>query len=414
MLDGTGDSLRSKVSRPVVAILLVCVAGYLAGSLYFYISAGRLAARATVLALRGDTDSARESLETLLWFHPYNPDANLAIGKVELKVGALEKAIRYFRAVPPESRLHQKASYELAKTLALDGQLTAAEAELEVYLLEFTPTEQLWNLYFRLLYLQARTRDVVRLFERKYSSGDGLVSDAKFFLKAEHVPQEPRQTLKLLSSICSRHPRDVNSRVALAIALERTNESSKGISLLRDIVREHPDHDRARITLSRWLASRQEFRGARDVLWTHGTFPDVDATEIETIHSDDRYWSLSSQLAEQESHLDRALEYIDRALQIRSGTAKYLSQKGQILRQLSRVDDANVAAEQALKSGETELELFLLARELEHKELCSDDCNRAALLYGRLGRADRVKLWSGFAERLRTVEHTLHKEVVTP
>lgn len=93
------------------------------------------------------------------------------------------------------------ASIQLATALALDGQITAAESELKQYLQRYEPTDSIWDLYFRLLYLQTRMRDVISLFEQKLSRPPQTLTDARFLLKAEFVPQDPVETRATLEDI---------------------------------------------------------------------------------------------------------------------------------------------------------------------------------------------------------------------
>ena len=163
---------------------------------------------------RGQLASARSRLDWVLWFHPRNAAANLVMGKIEFASGATEEAIACFRVIPQSSSIHRTASIELANALTMNGQITAAEVELKQHLQRYEPTESVWDLYFRLLYLQTRTRDVISLFEQKLSQPPQSLSDARFLLKAEFVPQDPSETLATLEEILRRHPEEINAQAS--------------------------------------------------------------------------------------------------------------------------------------------------------------------------------------------------------
>ena len=378
--------------------LIVAGSAYGIASGYFHLTAARAATRAEAELRDGRIASARSSLEWVLWFHPRNSHANLALGKIEAADAATDKAIECFRIIPAGDDLHRSASFQLAKSLALDGQLTAAEAELEQYIGRYRPTQRVWDLYFRVLYLQSRTRDVVSLFERKFAANPDSLSDVRFLLKAEFVPQEPQETLGLLEIIHNRHPGDVNVQVALAIALNRVDEENRAEELLRDVLDRQPGHHRARIVLAQWLADRQEFESAEDVLWRSGGYPDPG--DAAGIAADDRFWSVSSRLAERNAEAQRALQYIDRALQLRANDKQYLTQRAQILRQLSKKEEAAVAAQQSVEAGRAEHDLYLLALDLENRPVSVADCELAAQSYRKLGREERAELWDRLGQQI--------------
>ena len=160
-----GASQLKRIYR--ISSIILAVVGFSYGALsgYFYLTSSHAARRAEIELRRGQVVSARNRLDWVLCFHPHNARANMVLGKIELASGATEEAIACFRIIPTDSSFHQMASIQLAKALALDGQITAAEAELKQYLQRYEPTESVWDLYFRLLYLQTRTRDVISLFE---------------------------------------------------------------------------------------------------------------------------------------------------------------------------------------------------------------------------------------------------------
>jgi tetratricopeptide (TPR) repeat protein len=334
----------------------------------------------------------------VLWFHSHNAPANLALGKIELASGATAKAIACFRMIPPDSSLHSLASIQLATSLALDGQITAAESELKQHLQRYEPTESVWDLYFRLLYLQTRTRDVISLFEQKLSRPPQSLTDARFLLKAEFVPQDPGETRATLEEIRRKHPDDVNAQVAMAVVLLRSGEFTRADQLLRSVLDHQPDHHRARVVLAQWLADQQQFSAAEEVLWQ--TTGDAEHARTDGIEQDDRYWSLSSQLAEQKGETELALRYIDRALQIRDNDRQYLSQRAQILRQLLKPEDATIAAQQSIEAGQIEQELFLLSRQFENRPIHLADCQTVAGLYRKLKRPTRAELWDQLAAEM--------------
>jgi tetratricopeptide (TPR) repeat protein len=384
--------------------IILAVAGFLYGAVsgYFYLTATQVAARAELEFRRGQIASARNRLDWVLWFHSHNASANLVLGKIELASGATREAIACFRIIPPDSSLHKMAGIQLATALILDGQITAGEAELKQYLRRYEPTEAVWDLYFRLLYLQTRTRDVISLFEQKLSRPPQLLTDARFLLKAEFVPQDPSETLTTLEEILRKHPDDINAQVALAVGLLRGGEFTRADLLLRSALDRQSDHHRARIVLAQWLADQQKFSAAEDVLWNAADAP--DAGRADGIAQDDRYWSLSSRLAERKGETERALQYIDRALQIRENDKQYLSQRAQILRQLLQPEEATITAQQSIEAGQIEQELYLLARQFENRPISLTDCQAVAGLYRKLGRRMRAELWDQLAAQMKQTQ----------
>ena len=384
--------------------MILAVGGFLYGAVsgYFYLTASQAADRAELELSRGQLAAARRRLDWVLWFHSHNAPANLVLGKIEMASGAKEEAIACFRRIPPDSSLHQESSFQLTTTLALDGQITAAEAELRQYLQRYEPTESVWDLYFRLLYLQTRMRDVISLFEQKLSVPPQSLTDARFLLKSEFVPQDPGATLAPLEEILRKHPDDTNAQVALAVVLLRGGEFTRADQLLRSALDRQPDHHRARIVMAQWLADQQQFSAAEEVLWQ--TTVDADHAETDGIEQDDRYWSLSSRLAEQRGESALALRYIDRALQIRDNDRQYLSQRAQILRQLLRPADATIAAQQSIEAGQIEQELFLLSRQFETRPISLTECEAVAGLYRKLKRLKRAELWDQLAAQMKQTQ----------
>ena len=403
-MSGTFAGISRRLRRYRILGIILAVVGFIYGTAsgYFYFASTQLAERAELALRRGQLDSARSHLDWVLWFHSSNPPANLALGKIELASGAKEKAIACFRRIPQVSSFHRESSVQLATTLALDGQITAAEAELKQYLQRYEPTESVWDLYFRLLYLQTRTRDVITLFEQKLSRPPQSLTDAKFLLKAEFVPQDPGETLATLEEIRRKHPDDINAQVALAVVLLRGGEFTRADQLLRSALGRQSDHHGARIILAQWLADQQKFSAAADVLWQVSGDPDADSAE--GIATDDRYWSLSSRLVEQNGETERALRYIDRALQIRDNDKQYLSQRAQLLRQLLKPEEATIAAQQSIEAGQVEQELFLLARQFETRPIGLTDCESVAGLYRKLRRLKRAELWDQLAAQMKQTQ----------
>jgi tetratricopeptide (TPR) repeat protein len=394
-----GGAQGKRRYRVLYAVLAVAALLYGAGSGYFFWAAPRLARQAELELKRGQVDDARRQLDWVLWFHRNNAHANLVLGRIELASGALNEAIRCFRNISATSSVHEQASLEIAKALALNGQITAAELELKEFLKRYEPIESFWDLYFRLMYLQTRTRDVIALFEKKLSTPPQTLSDAGFLLKAEFVPQDPRDTLEPLEEIVRKHPDDINAQVALAFGLLRGREVTRADQLLRNALDRQPDHHQARLVLAQWLSDKNKFSEAESILWQTSGAPNPDSTD--EISSDDRYWSLSSRLAEQNGKTELALQYIDRALRIRDYDKKYLSQRSQILRQLSRPQEATIAAQQSVEAGQIEQELFLLAREFENRPISMADCQVVASLYLKLKRPGRAELWGQLAAQLK-------------
>jgi tetratricopeptide (TPR) repeat protein len=391
-----------RVSCWICGVPLILVTVYLIASAYFHSASGRLAARAELEVLRGELTSARRRLVWILWFHPQNPRARLAMGKVERAVGANDKAIDCFRLIPSSNEFHPLASFHLARSLALDGQLTEAEAELERYMGRYDPTKSVWDLFFRLLYLQTRTRDVIALLERKLDKTPSSLAEVRFLLKAEFVPQDPADSLDALEEIHGRHPDDVNVKVALAIALSRGDQRTRSEPLLRSVLERQPDNHRARIVLGNWLADRQEFLMAKECLWQQRGYPAPG--EATVIAQDDRFWSLSSLLALQDGKIDLALQYIDSALQINPNDKQYLSQRAQVLRRFSNKEEANAATQKSVEAGEIEQDLFLLARQFENRPIIADDCRVVSSLYRRLGRTSRAELWERLAAQIAQMQ----------
>lgn len=390
--------------------MILAVAGFSYGAVsgYFYLTASQVAERAELDLRRGRIASARSRLDWLLWFHPHNPPANLVLGNIETASGATEEAIARFRMIPPDSSFHPMASIQLAAALTLDGQITAGEAELKQYLRRYEATESVWDLYFRLLYLQTRTRDVISLFEQKLSRPPQSLTDARFLLKAEFVSQDPSETRATLEEILRKHPDDTNAQVAMAVVLLRGGELTRADQLLRSALNRQPDHHRGRIVLAQWLADQQKFSEAENVLWKTTGDPEPDSNPVQDgadgIAQDDRYWSLSSRLAEQKGETERALRYIDRALQIRDNDKQYLSQRAQILRQLLNPKDATIAAQQSIEAGQIEQELFLLARQFENRPIFLTDCQTVAGLYRKLRRSNRAELWEQLAIQMKQTQ----------
>ncbi len=400
-MSGTFAGISRRLRRYRILAIILAAGGfsYGAASGYFYLASAQIAERAELELKRGRVPAARSQLAWVLWFHSHNASANLALGKIELASGANKEAISRFRIIPPDSSLHPQATIQLATVLALDGQITAAEAELKQYLQRYEPTDSVWDLYFRLLYLQTRTRDVVSLFEQKLSRSLQSLSDARFLLKAEFVPQDPSDTLATLEEIRRKHPDDINAQVALAVVLLRGGDVTRADQLLRSALDRQPDQHRARIVLAQWLADQQQFSAAEDVLWQLSGDPDPN--DAEGIAQDDRYWSLSSRLAERNGDTERALQYIDRALQILDNDKKYLAQRSQILRQLSNPEEAAIAAQQSIEAGQIEQELFLLARQFENRPISLTDCQTVAGLYRKLKRKMRAELWDHLAAQMK-------------
>ena len=394
---------QTKRAYQIFAMILAAV-GFLYGAAsgYFYFASTQLAERAELELKRGQLASARSQLDWVLWFHSHNASANMALGKIELASGATEEAIACFRRIPPDSSLHQESNFQLATTMALDGQITAAEAEVEQYLQRYEPTESVWDLYFRLLYLQTRMRDVISLFEQKLRRPPQSLSDARFLLKAEFVPQDPSETLVALEEIRRKHPDDVNAQVALAVALLREGEFTRADQLIRSALERQPDHHDACLALAQRLADQQNFSAAENVLWQTTGAPDPDRTD--GIAQDDRYWSLSSRLAERKGETELALRCIDRALQIRDNDKQYLSQRSQILRQLLKPEEATIAAQQSIEAGQIEQELFLLARQFETRPISLTDCEMVAGLYRKLKRLKRAELWDQLAAQMKQTQ----------
>ncbi|MEZ6129886.1 MAG: tetratricopeptide repeat protein [Planctomycetaceae bacterium] len=377
---------------------MVAVVPYLFASAYFHFTSTRIAVRAEADLLRGRISSAQALLNWVLWFHPDNPRANLALGKIELAAGNANEAIKRLRRIPEESDLYAAASLQVATTLAFDGQLTLAEEELERYFQRCVPAQAAWDLYFRILYLQSRTRDVISLLERKLNFGTVALSDAKFLLKAEFVPQDPGEGLEVLQEIHRKHPADINAQVALAISLRRRNQASESERLLRSALDREPGHLRARIMLAQWLADQPEIQLAKEVLWQRSGYPALSLTE--PIAQDDRFWQLSSRLAERDQEISLALQYIDRALEIRVRDKRYLSQRAQILRRLSDKSAANIAAQLSVEAGQIEQTLYLMSREFENRPIDATDCHEVAELYRRLGRPSRSQVWERLERQL--------------
>jgi tetratricopeptide (TPR) repeat protein len=390
--------------------MILAVTGFCYGAVsgYFYFMSAQVAERAELELRRGRVASARSRLDWLLWFHPHNAAANLVLGNIEKASGATEAAIACFRMIPPDSSLHPMASVQLATALILDGQITAGEAELKQYLRRYEATEAVWDLYFRLLYLQTRTRDVISLFEQKLGRPPQSLTDARFLLKAEFVPQDPGETRATLEEILRKHPDDTNAQVAMAVVLLRGGELTRADQLLRSALDRQPDHHRGRIVLAQWLADQQKFSEAESVLWQTTGDPEPDSNPDQDgaggIALDDRYWSLSSRLAEQKGETERALRYIHRALEIRDNDKQYLSQRAQILRLLLNPKDATFAAQQSIEAGQIEQELFLLARQFENRPISLTDCQTVAGLYRKLRRQKRAELWDQLAAQMKQTQ----------
>ena len=220
------------------------------------------------------------------------------------------------------------------------------------------------------------------------------------------MPQDPSETLATLEEIRRKHPDDINAQVALAIVLLRGGEFTRADQLLRSVLDQQPDHHRARIVLAQWLADQQKFSVAEDVLWQKSGDADLDDDRADGIAQDDRYWSLSSRFAEQNGETERALRYIDRALQIRDNDKQYLSQRAQILRQLLNPEEATIAAQQSIEAGQIEQELFLLARQFENQQIRLTDCQTVAGLYRKLRRPMRTELWEQLAAQMQRAQAT--------
>lgn len=386
-------------ARAFGAVLLLPFLMYFGTSWYLKSMSNQFALKSEKFLAARDTASARENLKWLLWFHPNDPQGLLISGKIEFADGSIENAIECFRGVPLESPFHEQAGFAWAQALAMDGQLTKAEDQLKRHFEQHAPSEEAWNLYFRLLYLQLRIRDASKLLEKKLAANPNDLSDLRHLLKADFVPQEPLESLPTLEEIHRKHPEDLNGQFALAMCRIRTGETSRAEQLLRSVLNQNPVSPRARIVLARLLIERHNFTSARKILWgKNETASSMD--DSERLKRDDRFWSLSSRLAEEHADINAALQYMDRALEIKHNDQKHLSRRAQLLRRMSRKAEAAEVTRMLIEVGRTEQELFSMATQMQNGRISAADCKKIAMLYRKLGRTTRADAWDRFRDQV--------------
>lgn len=400
--------------RSALWLLALPPLSYVLMSVYYLVRAEQIVRRAELHLIRREQgiEPSRDSLQRLLWFHPSYSKARLVLAKVELSAGASQQAISHLKSINDHDAPHSEASFLLAKTYALNGQLLPAESELKTYLDSYSPSEPVWSLYFRILYLQTRTRDVLALFERKFASEMESLTELPLMLKAEFVPQDPIASLAALEEMFLRNPADNNVRIALALARRRAGDFESSESLLRQVLAETPKHVRGRILLAQWLSEEQRFIDASDVLWSGDTMPEFPSDE--KITKDDRFWAISSRLATAQQEDEPALSYINIALRIRPRDKAYLSLRSQILRQLRRREDAADVAKKSIAAGKVEQELFSLANQLQSRRVTPEDCVDVAGCFRRLERGSRAVLWDRLGFQLESSGTDVDLPVVTP
>jgi tetratricopeptide (TPR) repeat protein len=376
---------------------LVVLAGIGAGGWGLYRAACQRAIPSQIMAAErllnaGKFAAASEKAANVLWWDPQQPEALSVSGRCLLGEGQADQASTVLAKVPVDSAAFEKSGHSLATAYLKSGELEQAELTLRRYLDRF-PADEAARDELRWLYFnQFRTRDLINLLEEKLKLATGALGQLTTLadlLDSEFRQQVPFEGAGYLSQIDELKPGQGMVNLALGYAQWRMGNVPAARQRLQTALATHPDHPQVRFVVTAFLIEQGQLADAQAIL----TRPPIPET-------DDRYWSLRSQLAEQEKNATAALEYLDRAVQLHGNDQRYAGRRVTLLRELGRDQEVAPAAKVAHELLQADRELADLVEARAHYQPTRPLAVRIATLCQQLGKSLQARYWQALAPQL--------------
>jgi tetratricopeptide (TPR) repeat protein len=355
-----------------------------------------LVSRGEGLLAAGRADAAIEPATKAWQQSPSDPAALSLLGRVQLQLGRTVEAVASLERVPPGSSAFRQAQLLLAKALLLDGQWERAEdvlsAQVEAAPDDAAALEELRWLYFNLF----RTRDVLRLLERRLAAGD--LSALPDLLDSEYHGQAAHEASKYLDPVQARRPGQGLVMTALGICRWRTGLLDEGGQLLAQGLQKRPDDPHVRLMRAEFLLEQGNVDSAEEAL-IGSSEPVVEqpAGRFGRIVDHEEFWALRSRIAERRRNLKESLTLLDRALEINGARRDLLTRRASLLRLMGRTEDAAAAAMRAEAFGQAERLLRSAMERGLHRRPSRDDCLTLAALCRDVGKSAQADAWKRLA-----------------
>lgn len=204
----------------------------------------------------------------------------------------------------------------------------------------------------------------------------------------------------LLDSL-KRHPDQPGVRLALAQCERDAGNKGEAEALFREALRQRPQDFRVRLAVCAVLIETDDPEAVAAILAGRQDNSSISpAADIQTLEQDDRYWELQSRVAERSGDLALALKHIERAAVIQPGQKKYESRMAQLLQRAGRGEEARLAYARSHELARAELDLWHFSQEVGTRSPTTEECERIAQSYDRLGKSLQAAAWRRLVQQL--------------
>jgi tetratricopeptide (TPR) repeat protein len=339
---------------------------------------------------------ADETLGWLLWFQPGHDVGLFLRGSALRRQKRYPDAIEALQQVAPDSHVAEQARLELVACLLADYRMEMVEAELRALLLEFPENLAVREQLSGLLLAQLRSdeasqlwRDVLREQAINTLPPEVLRRVLRALLgRAQFDPPTPHSSIGMLNESLKRHPGQPTVLGALGVShwkLGDTQAAAEDFDRLTQRGDIAPD---GRLQAARFFLETGQPERARAMVSTiaapHDESPRLAAAQ---------YWNVESLIHDAGGNEQRALESLDRAIDLVDNDKTLHARRARLLQKLGRTADAEAAYAQSHRLAQIDLQLWNLLRSMEEVP-SNDEIATVAGLYADRGEPLTSEAWT--------------------
>lgn len=343
---------------------------------------------------RGDLPRARVLVDRYLEEFPQDPDGfALAVKLAEASrdtEGAVDLYRRWAQLMPGDLPIWQGYGNSLLKTARFEEAESVYRTILRDHPTDVTAqTELQW-----ILFHQLRTRELEQFLEQCLAlepANDRLLFH---LLMTAQKPPNPHESLPVLERINEAVPGQRSILLGMARCAWKLGEIDRARELFAEVAKlGDPDRELC-LALAEFELEQLNIEQVQAAL---DAIPRKSDDELE---SDDRWWSIRSQLALRNLNLEEALVQITKAATLYPRSLPYLQSRISLLRLLKWKDEADALNREAEAHRKAEQRLYIIVNSGELYRPTASLAREIAALCADQKKAAQSEGWTHLAERL--------------
>ena len=361
-------------------------------------------ARAQELLSQGSPADARRALDEVLRSDTDNADALILVGKCLVAEEAFDEAAEVFSRVPVDSPWHEEASLSEAFAYLHNLRFDAGEEALVRHLERYPvgpehPNSQAAHEELKWVYFnQFRRRELEELLQASLARNPENHALRVDLLNIEFRRQLAQEGVGHLKTVNEKQPGQPGILLALGYCCWKLGDVETAWKHIRAAMDLRPEHLETRFVAAEILMMQNELDSVEALL---ALDDDASPSLRERFEKDDRWWWLRSKLVVLRADEERALEYVDKALDLRPSELQYVFHRGVRLQVLGRSEEAaeTLTGAKELEACESRLNEIVRSGALEMPTV--EVCLEVAELCEKRGRRMEADHWRCEARQIQ-------------